>query len=226
MSHSTTDLERILIPVIGMHRSGTSAVAGALKHLGIDFGTDLMGPAPSNPRGHFEDLTVVAIHESLLHSLGCRWDDVQLRGDWELTKVADIATQRVGKWLSRLKGSGPFGIKDPRMCLFSPIWHVAALRTDIELRPLIVMREHDAIAHSLARRNKMSPEHTRDLLVRYGEGIAEWWTTADACTIIHFEDLIENPREELELVMRDLGFPAERDMSAAMDFIDGSLVHG
>jgi hypothetical protein len=35
------------IIILGMHRSGTSAVSGSLAQLGLDFGSDLMGPRGS-----------------------------------------------------------------------------------------------------------------------------------------------------------------------------------
>ena len=56
--------------VLGMHRSGTSAVAGALRLAGVDLGADLMAPAADNPKGFFEHAGVVAIHDRLLQALG------------------------------------------------------------------------------------------------------------------------------------------------------------
>lgn len=42
--------------VLGVYRSGTSAVAGILHKLGINMGEKLEPPGPSNPSGYFEDL--------------------------------------------------------------------------------------------------------------------------------------------------------------------------
>ena len=60
--------------VMGMHRSGTSAIAGALHKLGYEFGKELVDPAPGiNDLGFFEDKTVLALHEELLASWGRDW---------------------------------------------------------------------------------------------------------------------------------------------------------
>jgi hypothetical protein len=219
---------KTLIPVIGMHRSGTSAVAGALSHLGVDFGKNLMGPAPSNPKGHFEDLEVVGIHDALLAALGCSWDRIQMRGDWELTKQADAAIRAARNWLSRLNGSGPFGIKDPRMALFAPIWRIAALREGVELRPLIVMRGDIAIMRSLAARNRMSPEQVLHMLERYGAGAMRWYLDVNpVCAArVHFEDLMANPAGELDRIFGTLGIVASEDPRHALRFLDRGLVHG
>ena len=40
--------------VLGMHRSGTSAVSGALRFLGGQHGDKLMEDAPDNPKGFWE----------------------------------------------------------------------------------------------------------------------------------------------------------------------------
>ena len=43
------------IVVAGMHRSGTSLVAGYLQSLGVDMGARLLAADHANPRGYFED---------------------------------------------------------------------------------------------------------------------------------------------------------------------------
>ena len=46
----------IIIAVLGMHRSGTSAVARGLKALGVDLGENLMPPVEgNNEKGFWED---------------------------------------------------------------------------------------------------------------------------------------------------------------------------
>lgn len=42
--------------IIGPQGSGSSCLAGALHAAGINMGSNLRGPSPLNPKGHFEDL--------------------------------------------------------------------------------------------------------------------------------------------------------------------------
>jgi hypothetical protein len=42
--------------IIGPQGSGSSCLAGALHVAGISMGSNLRGPSPLNPKGHFEDL--------------------------------------------------------------------------------------------------------------------------------------------------------------------------
>ncbi len=63
--------------VTGMHRSGTSALAGALLAAGLEGGSasDLEStPIAANPAGYAERRSLVAFNDRLLQSLGWRWD--------------------------------------------------------------------------------------------------------------------------------------------------------
>ena len=44
-----------VVVVLGMHRSGTSALAKALELFGVDLGQNLTAPNEFNPKGYFED---------------------------------------------------------------------------------------------------------------------------------------------------------------------------
>src|ERR1700690_93442 len=63
--------------VLGMHRSGTSALTGMLHHLGVALGSRLMAASPDNPRGYWEHSDIVATHERLMAALGWGWDDIR-----------------------------------------------------------------------------------------------------------------------------------------------------
>ena len=52
--------------VLGMHRSGTSAVASVCNLLGMDLGARLMRPAADNEEGFWELEDIYLAHEELL----------------------------------------------------------------------------------------------------------------------------------------------------------------
>ena len=75
---------KIALFVLGMHRSGTSLMAGCLAALGVDFGTDMV-PARKdvNEKGFFEHRQVLEVHDQLLALLGSDWaDPCALPEDW------------------------------------------------------------------------------------------------------------------------------------------------
>ena len=75
--------------VLGMHRSGTSALARVLGLMGAWIGDDddLLPPHPTdNPTGYWERADVVHSHEDFLANIGHAWDRVA-GFDWEKLRV-------------------------------------------------------------------------------------------------------------------------------------------
>ena len=110
--------------VLGMHRSGTSALAGMLDILGVQFGKSLLAPSADNPKGFWEHLEILDIHERLLAFLGSSWDDPRpLPASWwtddqiqpfraDIVRVLRRDFERVPVW----------GLKEPRTCRLIPLW--------------------------------------------------------------------------------------------------------
>jgi hypothetical protein len=110
--------------VLGMHRSGTSATAGALAAAGFHLGDDLLEAGADNPRGYWEHAGVVAINERLLSALGRRWDDPRpMPAGWQDGEAAQSASDDIARLLARLaQDRAPWAIKDPRLCRLLPLW--------------------------------------------------------------------------------------------------------
>ena len=59
-----------IVVVLGMHRSGTSAVTRGLMVMGVELGDHLMPPVPDdNEKGFFEEIDVNAINMEVYQSL-------------------------------------------------------------------------------------------------------------------------------------------------------------
>ncbi len=115
------------ILVLGMHRSGTSAVAGLLRLAGANLGSEsslLPANAHDNPTGYWERDDVVAAHDAFLEANGFKWD--QIAGlDPHRFESGSIHTLRTRLREIALDLSRPGGVwlaKDPRMCLLLPHW--------------------------------------------------------------------------------------------------------
>jgi hypothetical protein len=77
------------ILVLGMHRSGTSVVSGAMVRLGAAAPRTLMPATHDNMRGYWESTRIVYFNEELLASAGSTWDDWRaIDARWYLSSVA------------------------------------------------------------------------------------------------------------------------------------------
>jgi GT2 family glycosyltransferase len=179
------------VVVLGMHRSGTSALAGMLHHLGVALGERLMAASPDNPRGYWEHADIVDIDHRLMATLGWAWDDIRpLPAGFEQEKAAQAARRELTAILRRdFAGVGLWGLKDPRLCRLMPLW--TALFTDLRVEPryLLALRHPLDVVASLNARDGMSPE--RAGLLWLGHVIdAERATRGKQRVIVHYEDLV------------------------------------
>lgn len=154
--------------IAGFHRSGTSMVAQLLHAAGLFLGENLLGAEASNPHGHLEDYEAVMIHESLLRHNGLTWQVAESfiprLEAYHWSRLTALARKRDVEHTN-------WGFKDPRVCLFLPLWkHVLP-----GAKVLMVYRHPSDSVHSLERR------HARQLLAGdAGESIhAQFWRTPD-----------------------------------------------
>lgn len=61
--------------ILGMHRSGTSALARVLNLAGLHLPSDLLEPNQDNPLGYWEPKNIVKINNQLLQQFDRHWAD-------------------------------------------------------------------------------------------------------------------------------------------------------
>lgn len=199
--------------VVGMHRSGTSAVAGSLAQLGLPLGRHLLAAGDDNPKGYFEHEDAVRIDDALLDALDRRWDDPRaLPADWMQAPAANDARQAISALLAReFSGMPLFALKDPRVCRVLPLWKDALRTAGIEPRVLLVVRHPSEVAASLRKRNGFSPALSLVLWLEHMLA-AERDSRDCARSVIAYDDLVASPEEALASAIAALGL--ERFMGA------------
>ena len=110
--------------LVGMHRSGTSATAGALGALGFNVpaGEVRMDSPSSNPE-HWESHPLMLHNDDVLNLLGGSWDaPPDLAPGWEHGPAMSLANDPVPLVGAAYPDAGPLVWKDPRSCLLLPYW--------------------------------------------------------------------------------------------------------
>lgn len=152
--------------VLGMHRSGTSALTRALGLLGLETGraTSLMDAAPSNRSGHWEITALTACNDELLRDAGGRWSGPPDAG-WNPAEAADTDTGAAARALvAALLPAAAWAWKDPRLCLTLPFWErVLTVPPNV----VVCLRNPLEIASSLGERNGFAVEYGMALWERY-----------------------------------------------------------
>jgi glycosyltransferase involved in cell wall biosynthesis len=221
---------RKIILVLGMHRSGTSAVTRCLNLLGAEVGTELLPPADDNRSGFWEHAGVVAIHEELLRDLGRVWHDARaLPEGWFLSAAARKARDKLAALIANdFDGSTLWAVKDPRLCRFVPLWREVLLESGFEAAALLVVRHPVEVARSLDIREGLRSETTYlNWLEHFAE--AESATRDMPRALLSYHGLLSDWREAFGKAGRAMGVkwptPIE-DAHAAIDaFLDRSKRH-
>ena len=142
----------VALVVLGMHRSGTSAVTGALRLCGAWVGdeSELTGANEENPRGFWERRDIRRICDRLLQTVGAEWWKV---ANFDPSSIPPVTLneqrQEFVRVVSTLNDHRTWVIKEPRLCLLLPV-----LR-DYLTNPFCihVYRNPLEVARSLQKRN-------------------------------------------------------------------------
>lgn len=189
--------------VVGAHRSGTSAVTGALGALGlaVPIVTDRMVWLESNPE-HWESLSLSLHNEELLNRMGGSWDaPPDLPAGWEDgPEIRDVAdpTPLVA---ASFPDQGPFVWKDPRVCLLLPYWRRLLAGP---IAAVLVWREPMAVARSLRQRDRMPLTNGLAIWTRYNRAALEGLAGIDTY-VVDYESIIEGPGAFVDAVAGWLG---------------------
>lgn len=222
--------EQHTIVILGMHRSGTSALTRVMNYLGVDLGPSLLSESEDNETGFWEHTEIVQLNEWLLQISGSCWEDVcLLPAEWWRSEAIVPIMQAMIEIIKKDFSTSPlWGIKDPRMCRMLPLWHSIFAETLSTPIYLIMVRDPREIASSLAKRNNFSVAKSYFLWLIYMLE-AERWTRGYKRVFISYQHLLNDWRQvinkvqvisQIELADRNLEIEQKID-----DFLDPGLRH-
>jgi GT2 family glycosyltransferase/tetratricopeptide (TPR) repeat protein len=213
--------------VLGMHRSGSSALARVLNLAGLRISSQLLPPNQDNPSGYWEPQRVVRFNDALLAESDRHWADPKpMPPGWAtrelpghgFAEAADLlrseAAQATGP------GSGMV-VKDPRLSRLMPFWREALAHHDMTVHCLIVCRHPLDVAQSLYARDRVPLDQALALWLAYMLE-AEAGTREMNRVLVHYEDLLADWAMTLETIGRN---NADMDVAAINGFLDEGLRH-
>lgn len=200
-----------VICILGMHRSGTSCLAGCLEELGLHLG-DVVNSAPFNPKGNKENLTLRAINDDVLSLSGGSWDRPPARLVWN-----DTLRRRRDDHISNHSAYKNWGFKDPRTVLTLPFW----LEANLNMKFVGSFRHPWVVSQSLKSRKGLEPmlsplklwKHYNLKLLEY---VAEF-----KFPLICFDSPVQTYIRGLGKVVHIIGLNNDRDVT--IQFFDESL---
>jgi hypothetical protein len=209
---------RQAILVLGMHRSGTSALGGVLEALGATAPKTLMPPHRENPRGFFESIALAEAHDALLASAGSCWHDWRpFDPQWIGSDIAEQHRRTIKALLIEEFGDAPLiFVKDPRICRFVPF--TLSVLAELNISPVVILplRNPLEVAASLRRNRDFALSKSLLLWLRHVLD-AEYHSRHLPRYFLSYEKFLTDWRGDMDRAAKKIGvtWPARSEVSEA-----------
>jgi hypothetical protein len=222
------------VVVLGVGRSGTSAITRGLAALGVDLGNRLRGATLlKNPTGFYEDTDLLRINKRLKRILDVRGDSVRLLPAdwWRQARVEALHAEAVATVQRRFGACPLWGYKYARTLRFMPFWVRVFEAAAVDARYLMAIRNPLSVARSRARLDPWRGTQEQSDL-EWLVNVVPYFTTVRGrpLVVVDFDLFMADPARQLERVARGLDLPMGPQTQAAIqrfgeEFLDPSLRH-
>jgi len=221
-----------LIVVVGMHRSGTSAITRGLATLGCTLGDNLIEAVPGiNDKGFWEDVDVNSFNQQLLEDSYSDWFHCTvLPEDYFHAPLLRDSRQAARELLAgKLRQGRPLAIKEPRMTILLPFWQEVFSDLGLNVAYLHVLRNPFEVTQSLLVRDGFSQERSMLLWFLYNQAALRY-THNTTHVVVDYGVFLENPAHQLTRIAGALGLsdfdPEHPDSRYYLhEFLDDRLRH-
>ena len=215
------------VVIVGVGRSGTSAITRGVQALGVELGNRLRPGGGKNPTGFFEDETLLALNKRLKRLLRIRGDSVRLidAEEWQAPAVLALREEAV-ETVRRGFGEYPlWGYKYARTLRLLPFWRevFAALRLDV--RYVVALRNPLSVARSRARLDpRRGTQEQSDLewlvnVVPYFRDLRD-----RPLVVVDYDLVLTDPAPQLKRMATVLGLPLTPQIEASIQSYAGEFL--
>ena len=201
------------IAVLGLHRGGTSAVAGVLYHLGVFMGDQLLEASKDNPRGYFEDRRFMELHTEIMGGDWKRPVDNFERDIWPEYKDEYTALVR------EFEEHELWGVKDPRLCYCLPLLQEVV---GDGLRVICVFRDPWCARDSLVERGGHTEMEAWIISIEHMAYMLNATIRSPRVLYVEYDLLVDRPIDSVTAIAEFLDVEVKQE---AIDFIDPDLRH-
>jgi hypothetical protein len=213
----TNKIGRHFVFVLGMHRSGTSALTGMLVQAGFTAPSDLMPASVANPKGYWESLGILGINEAFLAEMESHWSSsLPLPAGWSESISARKWRTSLINLISEVFGGAQLAmIKDPRFCTLimglEPWFESRLINTSF----IIPIRHPLEVANSLLQAEGIDLYKALRLWIK-SIFMTEQATRGYRRKFISFDVLIQDPANCLEACLQLVESAAYPESNASM----------
>jgi len=222
---------KCIVLIIGVGRSGTSAITRVLSLSGCTLPSSVLGNTEINERGTWEPTDIWRLNDEFMFRHGSLYSDPSMRLQ-EAQSIDDHEKEsyikRVQSFLSSLDGGSVFIVKHPTITEFMELWLVAASREGFTVKVVIPIRHPQEVFASIAKirghQFATSIEFTNAFWLKQNL-LAEHYSRSLPRIFVEYSSFMMNWRSEIDRVSRVLQIDLEPDAQAIQGFLTTKLRH-
>ncbi|MFZ4414006.1 MAG: glycoside hydrolase family 99-like domain-containing protein, partial [Bacteroidales bacterium] len=191
-----------LIVILGMHRSGTSAITRGLQVMGVQLGDRLMPAVKNeNDKGFWEDIDIYALNNEILECINREWHSLSLitQNEIELINQKDYFNSAVKLLKQKTDDFAVFGLKNPSLTVLLPFWKKVFEFLNFDVSYILAIRNPLSVVKSLEKRNGFELEKSYFLWITHViNGLSG--TNSDNRIVVDYDNLMQNPENEIKRI--------------------------
>lgn len=209
------------VMVLGMHRSGTSAVTRVINLLGVPLGrAEDQYSAEDNPSGHWESRRLCALNDVILAAFG-GFDMAMppMPRAWLRSRRAEHLRGVMRSTFDDIYHGERWLWKDPRTCLTLPLWRQVLG----DFCVVFVVRDPGPVTRSLHRREGFPLLYCHALWDDYNRRAVAAASGLPVVTV-DFDSMLEDPLHQVKLLSEGLsvvGVELNGEVETAAAFVRG-----
>jgi hypothetical protein len=233
-AQSGTAARPVALFVLGLGRSGTSALTRVVSLCGATLPAGLLGATAGNSRGCWEPRAAIHLNETILRRQGSSAYDLALRPRSKAAFDADDHAACVTKltaFLTTLPAAPLVVIKEPKITAVSGLWFQAARLAGFDIAAVVAVRHPQEVIASFERRTRrrhyvhVSPELASAWWLKYTL-LAERDTRGVPRAFVEYANLLEDWRREIKRISAALAIDlSTQDQHAIEEFLSPDLRH-
>jgi glycosyltransferase involved in cell wall biosynthesis len=194
--------------VLGMHRSGTSALSRVLNLCGA-FLPEKVTPAKLgvNPKGFWEPESVVDLNNRVIRQLGGAWNRIDFALPAEGEVVDEFEADALAMLAEEYGDQAFILMKDPRICVLAPLWDDVLVAAAYRPTYVIPVRDPLEVARSLHVRGGMSVTDGLKLWLTYMQHVEQFASSHPWTVHTRYTDLLQDWRGTVARIATRLNVP-------------------
>lgn len=201
MSDAVQNSPRPAILLLGMHRSGASALSRVFSNLGYAQPDDAVHGRAERRDDPGEPNAILQLNDRIFKDLSASWDDPRLlvaRGQpiregaaaAQLALRAKYLPDAVRAVAASFNGRDRIVVKDSRVSLFTELWHAAFVQAGYQPMHLLCYRDPVEVAQSIRAHANLFAPRVHQLWLRYNLAVLMPESRARLAGVVGYEDVL------------------------------------